>query len=76
MAVKAKFYVQQITRNASGGCVATLAPVIRGEENREWSKYTPSGKVELNLNPDAGAAGEWFESRLGQDVSITFDDIE
>lgn len=81
MAVKARFWVQKVTKQAvSGGNVqrtVELAPVIRSAgqpgdgENIDWSKYTPSGSISLNVSADA--AGEWFESMLGQDVAITFD---
>jgi hypothetical protein len=81
MSVKARFWVQKVTKQAvSGGNVmrsVELAPVIRSVgqpgdgENVDWSKYTPSGSITLNVT--AEAAGDWFESMLGQDVSITFD---
>lgn len=83
-AVKARFWVQKIGKQAvsAGNTMRTveLAPVIRAhglpgaEGNVDWSKYTPSGKIELVISADA--AGQWFEDRLGQDVAITFDDVE
>lgn len=83
MAVKARFWVQKVTKQAvSGGAVTRiveLAPVIRSTgqpgdgENVDWSKYTPSGVITLTVTADG--AGEWFEERLGQDVAITFDDV-
>ena len=76
MAVKAKFYVSEVTKRPSGdnypSTNVVLLPVVRGDEGKEWARYTPSGKVELtSLNQ---AASEWFETRLGQDVEILFSD--
>jgi hypothetical protein len=38
--------------------------------NVQWSKYTPSGKIEMTIT--AVGAQEFFESRLSEDVPITF----
>lgn len=89
MAVRARFWVQKVTKqvtgagaNASGRIVrhVELAPVVRAtglpgaDDNIDWSKYTPSGKIEMTISTDG--AGEWFESMLGEDISITFDAAE
>lgn len=84
MAVKARFWVQKITKQAvSGGGVnrtVELAPVVRasqlpgGEGNVDWSKYTPSGSIQLVVS--AEGAGTWFDEMLGKDVAITFDSVE
>lgn len=84
MAVKARFWVQKVTKQAvSGGELSrevTLQPVIRAgglpgaEGNVDWSKYTPSGDMRLVVT--AAGAGDWFEERIGKDVSITLDDPE
>lgn len=54
MTVRAKFKVEMITHNTSGAII-TLFPVTSGsEENREFFKYTPGGKIELStVNPEA-----------------------
>lgn len=80
MAVRAKFYVQQVTKQATGGNWAppapagsvVLQPVLRGEENKEWASATPSGRIEMTIR---GEALPWFEERLGKDVAILFDDV-
>jgi hypothetical protein len=82
MSVKARFWVQKCTRQAvSGGAIARtveLAPVVRAtplpgsDGNTDWSKYTPSGRIEMNIT--AEGAGEWFEERVGKDIAISFDD--
>lgn len=81
MAVKARFWVQKVTKQAASGGAVTriveLAPVIRAsqlpgaEGNVDWSKYTPSGSITLTVSKDG--AGQWFEDQLGKDVAITFD---
>jgi hypothetical protein len=85
MAVKARFWVQKITRQAVSKNnvqrIVELAPVIRGaghpdggdKDNLDWSKYTPSGNITLTVSADG--AGEWFESMLGEDVAITFEAV-
>lgn len=85
MAVKARFWVQKVTKQAASGGGVTriveLAPVIRAtgqpgydpEANVNWSKYTPSGSIALTVTAEAG--GQWFEDRLGKDVAITFEDV-
>lgn len=81
MAVKARFWVQKVTKQAvSKGNInrtVELAPVIRpaqmegADGNVDWSKYTPSGNITLVVTADG--AGQWFESMIGEDVSITFE---
>lgn len=83
MSVRARFWVQEVAKQAvSGGNVTRhvkLQPVVRAsglpgaEGNVDWSKYTPSGSIALTITADG--AGEWFEAMLGQDVSITFDTV-
>lgn len=73
MSVQARFYVTQVVKNASGYIEAQLRPVIRGEANKDWSHYTPSGSIQMNVSPDTDA-GRWFESMLGKDVAITFEE--
>lgn len=82
--VRARFWVQKLTKQAvSQNGIAVhveLAPVVRGkgqpgydpEANVDWSKYTPSGSIQLTLTTEAAA--DWFEQRIGQDVAITFED--
>ena len=83
MAVKARFWVQSFSKQAvSGGGVSAhveLKPVIRSTgqpgdgQNIDWSKYTPSGLIQLTVSQEG--AQQWFEERLGKDVAITFDDV-
>lgn len=65
--IKAKFNVVEKTEYAGGGNGGTgkvvLVPVVGGsEENKEFWKYTPSGKIELYIdNPEAFKAFELGE---------------
>lgn len=72
MAVVARFYVAQITRNAYNpdAAVVTLNAVGRGPENKAWASATPSANLTMTINN--GSAGNWFAERLGKDVAITF----
>jgi len=78
MSVAARFYVREIVKQqVSGGINHTvkLSPVVRPtDDNKEWSKYTPSGDISMTVTQES--AGAWFEDRLGEDVSITFSDPE
>ena len=84
--IRARFWVQKVTKQAvSQGAVThivELAPVVRAtgqpgydpEANVDWSKYTPSGRIEMNIsNETAGAA---FDAAVGKDVAITFEILD
>ena len=65
--VRAKFNVAEITKygNAGGGRVVLMPVVGNSEENKEFWKMTPSGKVELWIdNPEAMAAFDFGEYYL------------
>lgn len=77
MTVQAKFWVSSIQhqspQNAKHDQVATitLQPVYStgpDDPNASWSKYTPSGKIEMCITNPAAIAG--FE--LGAEYLITF----
>lgn len=84
--IRARFWVQKITKQAAAGGSITrtveLAPVVRAtgqpgyepEGNVDWSKYTPSGRIEMHIS--AEAAGEAFEAAVGKDVAITFEILD
>lgn len=82
MAVRAKFYVAEFTRYATGASrpgyadpapfgKVVLRPVTRGEENKEWASATPSGQFEMTVN---GPGLPWFEERIGREVNILIED--
>lgn len=62
MTVRAKFYIEEITRKPSGTNKVKLRAVARGERNAEWAKASPDGSIELTIsNP---AAFEFFADLL------------
>ena len=77
MSVKAKFYVTSIQEHSTGpGGSASqksvrLAPVYGkdGSENAEWSKYTPSGQIEMTITNEAALA----QFGIGKEFYVTFD---
>lgn len=69
--VLATFYVSAVTRKPNDTGTIALQATVKGPNN--WSHYTPAGTLELTtVNKNAVA---WFETHLGKDVRITFDDI-
>ena len=75
--VTARFYVSTVTKQANfANLSVTLLPVTRkAEDNVDWAKYTPSGKLEMNVSTDSPAA-RWFEDMLGKDVAMSFEAID
>lgn len=71
--VRAKFRLQNYRTSIdhTGAEVRTLElyPVTSGsEENKEFYKYTPNGKIELGvLNPEA-----WSKFELGKEYFVDF----
>ena len=48
-----RFYVASVTEHAGGAHTVILLPSYKDGANAEWSKYTPSGKIELGLSTQA-----------------------
>lgn len=72
--VRAKFFVQgveiQNVEAAGPTGKVRLSAVTRGEENKNWSHYTPYGTIEMStLNP---AALKVFLDRIGEEFFIDF----
>lgn len=88
MSIEARFYVAEFNERAIGTDAATGEPktmanvvlnaVTRkmGEDNVQWSEYSPSGKFEVAVTQKEGGAYEAFRSLLGKDVRILIDAIE
>lgn len=71
--VRAKFFVQSVEHLHTGGvdpCTnITMAPVYaNGDENADWSKYTPGGKLEMMVTNQS--AIDQFD--LGQEFYLDF----
>ena len=73
--VRAKFYISEMTVRAYNPehVTVVLAPVTRGEENRDWAAATPAGNITLTINnPGAGDQfREWMAAK--QEIAITFE---
>lgn len=70
MKVRAKFIVDSVLRQNGGGVKVELKPVTTGsEENKNFWKYTPSGKLEMWMTEGIPAA-EQFQP--GQEYYIDF----
>lgn len=81
MAVTAKFYVSEVTKQGyndavMGTRVVKLQATSRkDEDSRKFFEATPYGVIELKLSADKGQrAGQWFEDRLGKSILLTFED--
>jgi len=77
MAVIAKFYVAEYTRQAyqpDAASVVLRATSRKEGDNADFWSATPSGELKMSLSAAGGAAARWFEARLGQDVYLTFED--
>jgi hypothetical protein len=76
MSVSARFYVAEVIHRAHAPEQAhvKLQASTRGDENKAWAAATPFGQLEMAINNPSAAA--WFTSRLGQDVALTFSELE
>ena len=70
--VVARFYVDAVTKRAynPGHVEVVLKAAGRGEQNKSWAQWTPSGELKMQINNPPAAA--FFEQRLGQDIEMTF----
>lgn len=63
MEVKAKFRCTSVTNHDGGTETCSFVPVSGGsDENKQWSKYTPSGRLEMSITAD-GAQGQFKPGR-------------
>lgn len=68
--VRGKFVVSQINLMSGGDKLVILVPVTSGsEENKSFSKYTPSGKIEMYITKDTQAV-DAFE--VGKEYYVDF----
>lgn len=81
MAVQAKFFVAEVTRQGYNGSERPIRKVVlqatsrKDESSKKFWEATPNGRIELGLSGEAGAgAGLWFEERLGKSLILTFTD--
>lgn len=76
MAVKARFYVAEVSKKAYGagpgyGSVTMQAVTRKTGDNVDWAQATPSGTFTMNIN---AAALAFFDGLLGKDVAITIEE--
>lgn len=74
MSIRAKFHCHMIRKSEDGSaCLVRLSAVTTGSaENEQWSKYTPSGDLSLDIsNP---AAFDQFEH--GKEYFIDIKPVE
>ena len=71
MSIKAKVKVIMIM-HSKGQSEVHLTPVTAdSEENKSWSKYTPSGLIKFNItNPDAVA-----QFKIDQEYVVEFKEV-
>lgn len=76
MAVVAKFYVSALNKSyypdqsEKPSESVTLNP-CGGEDNKQWSKWTPSGSIQMTITNQA--ALEQFE--IGKEFFVTFEPV-
>ena len=77
MQITARFYVSQITKSPSDYGTVTLQPAYKDGKNKEWAKYTPSGRIDLNVGVELPAFKE-FERAMSEklDIAITFEALD
>lgn len=67
MAVRAKFFCQEVAKTTYGGRVK-LNPVTRGEDNKKWASATPSGEITMTIRNEL--AVEFFD--VGEEYYVDF----
>jgi hypothetical protein len=75
MKVQALFYIQSVkdivVAGGSHNIEVEMYPVTRQtDDNKQWSKYTPSGSIKLMVTEEGGQ--QFFRDNIGKDVPILF----
>lgn len=60
--VTLRFYVASLTEQAGGNHTVVLKPSYAHGINADWSKFTPSGEITLNLS--TAASVEFYREAL------------
>jgi hypothetical protein len=66
--VTLRFYVAQITEHAGGNWTVVMQPSYKDGANKDWAKFTPSGRIELGLSQEA--AIEFYQEALRNKSTI------
>ena len=70
MPVKAKFFVQSIEQFVGDTATVKLGAVCRGEDNKEWSKYTPAGQITMTIKNEMASS----QFVPGNEFYVTFEE--
>lgn len=74
MGVRAKFVVSQVTNYPGGDKQVTMTAVTSGaEENKSFSKYTPSGQLTIHITRETPAV-DFFEP--GKEYYLDFSEAD
>ncbi len=73
MRVTLRFHVQTVAEHAGGNHTVTLVPSYKDGANKDWAKYTPSGKIELSLSQEAAVEFYTDALRNKSTVGITME---
>lgn len=72
----ARFYVSgyEINSYDPDAVQVKMQAVTRGEHNKNWAKYTPSGSITMTIkNP---LAAQTFIDRVGREFEVLFTPVE
>ena len=69
--VTLRFYVASVTEHAGGSHAVVLQPDYKDGANKDWSKYTPSGTITLNLSTEASV--EFYTTALRNKSTIAIE---
>ena len=74
MSLKAKFLCHSVSDDGGENKQAMLMAVTTGsEENKSFSKYTPSGQLNISISKETPASDFFTE---GKEYFLTFDEVE
>jgi hypothetical protein len=74
--VTLRFYVASITEHAGSHHSIVMQPSYAHGANSDWSKYTPSGKIEINLSTEASVEFYTEALRNKSTIGITMEVVE
>jgi hypothetical protein len=74
--VTLRFHVQSVTESAGGSHSTILVPSYKDGANKEWAKFTPAGRIELNLSQEAAVDFYTTAMREKRTVGITMEYVE
>jgi hypothetical protein len=74
--VTLRFYVASVTEHAGGTHAVKLQPDYKDGANKDWSKFTPSGLIELSLSQEAAVDFYTDAMRGKKSVHITMEAVD